>query len=208
MSNTEIWRDLICGSAELWKDDPSKIHYQKYLRWIGSHRKVGIELETVQTIKSEQWKKLREYSSWSGYSIESSHESELRVLWKLEDPVKWVSDMRGFVDTVRKAGISTLGSIHLNIQVKDREKKCGLLCSRNMIGAEYRREIKYGPCFFTKQEFVSNMLVGIAYFPDHLERAQKLARILDPIVPDICVNKPSTYLQGMVSWCDSIGRSS
>jgi hypothetical protein len=198
--NPEVWKGLVAGDVRRWMG-PS-IHRSQYDRWIGCHRRLGIELETTEYIKGTQWDILKTYQGGVGGILES-HNKELQVLWDITNPVKWVNEVYDFVRVLREADIPTMGSIHCNLQVV-KNHSVGIL-HEDVIRDEGetnigRSECKYGPSFLTRQEFMANLLVFVANFPSNASRAQRLAEVLDPIVPDICVIKPTAYLAGLRKW--------
>lgn len=100
---------LLTGDFRRW----GVIQLHQYLRWFGDVKRVGIELETDilqhETIRSLETKGFKETRCSSG--------TELTYLFDVTSPSELYRDVHTVVRWLGKHKVSTLGGLHINVQV-------------------------------------------------------------------------------------------
>lgn len=100
---------LLTGDFRRW----GVIQLHQYLRWFGDVKRVGIEIETDvlshETIKSLETKGFKKTRCSSG--------TELTYLFDVSNPTELYRDVHTVVQWLGKHRVSTLGGLHINVQV-------------------------------------------------------------------------------------------
>lgn len=201
--------NLLIGDQRLWAGFNS-IHRHQYNRWIGRIKHVGIELEFTENLNFKLVNKLvKDYGHKAPYNIRMSHAQEIQVLWDVTDPIKFVNNVKLFVQVIQSNGLTLIGSVHVNTQVNGIEhfRKC-LILHYDMVrpnSKSYYRstlarcENKKGPSALSYREFISKLLVCIlAYDRSKEDQALKMLGYVEHICPQICLMSIRDYANRII----------
>lgn len=201
--------NLLIGDQRLWAGFNS-IHRHQYNRWIGRIKHVGIELEFTKNIHYKLFNKLvKDYGHKAPYNIRMSHSQEIQVLWDVTDPIKFVNNVKLFVQVIQNNGLTLIGSVHTNVQVKGIERfrvythlhdDMIRLYHKNYTNYNIRRcENKKGPSALSYKEFISKLLICIlAYDKDKEHQALRMLECVEHICPKICLMPIRDYANKVI----------
>jgi hypothetical protein len=222
MIPSEAWKNLILGSGSSWRD-PSSILRRQWYRILGQYRHLGIELEMTHVYVAGRLPELHYadtyveriqhlYGKPHPYDVKATNSQELGVLWDVTDPVRFVADVRRFVNALARVGMPTAGSVHINVQVpSDRQGyRIGNIhadilhadCAIQTPFGEHRLmrvENKFGPIFIGPEELICGLIIGASLtmrsynLEEPLKSLLILASRLQQVVPKALLT-PEAYL--------------
>ena len=224
--NTRPWQGLLTGDYRHW-GSLSSVHTQQFRRWVGQHQHVGIELEFPSSmwIETNLVKSINERYPYKGkrivdgeyrdYNVLLTHNREIQVLFTCDEPMTFATQVRAFVKALTETGLTGLGSVHVNIQLKSAhyypQKGTGLHYGYIHSDPCYRVENKFGPSFLCAEELIANLIVCVSALDARTnrvneERCRKVAQLMEASLPGgiLTILQPMRYAEGLIRWSDKL----